>query len=484
MRIGAGGIVALAVGGIIVTGIILAGSVGRSARETSGMEERWGTRSMAERDRDFMNPLEQIAGLIDGNSTTGPSADDQDGDSIPDADEASIGTDPTKPDSDGDGFWDGIEVLAGTDPADPDSQPSFDPNISTSTNNPPLGGSRDDPNDHDNDGVPNVDEPTLGTDPTNPDTDGDGTTDGTDPSPTDPTDGGIQPPPVVVGPSHAPRLFLDRFYKTVVGPLSNGKASHATEVRLGDVVSFHIHAEVVSEGGSHTITIEDYLPSGLTLIPESIDPPTADLPRSTFPVTTIGRSVFDIRFSATATALGGWANEAALSSPSQAGKMTDQAFVIVYSSTDTIGGGFGRICTICNLFKEARVYGSDLWGSQIKANANDTIEFRIGIEGSLDADGSSVPLRVTDTLPSEFAYIAGSGKLFKNGQEQVIPGQDNWITQGLTLLADAPQTNFEIRFSAKVKTVAPFALTNTVKVDASSMAPASRVATATVLSKP
>jgi hypothetical protein len=42
---------------------------------------------------------------------------DTDGDGIPDADEAGLGTDPSNPDTDGDGYSDGVETVAGTDPA-------------------------------------------------------------------------------------------------------------------------------------------------------------------------------------------------------------------------------------------------------------------------------------------------------------------------------------------------------------------------------
>lgn len=47
-----------------------------------------------------------------------PAPDDSDGDAIPDAEEAVLGTDPVNADSDGDGIPDGVETLAGSDPLD------------------------------------------------------------------------------------------------------------------------------------------------------------------------------------------------------------------------------------------------------------------------------------------------------------------------------------------------------------------------------
>jgi len=50
-----------------------------------------------------------------------PPEPDADGDGIPDADEAALGTDPNNADTDGDGLGDGVELLAETDPLDPTS---------------------------------------------------------------------------------------------------------------------------------------------------------------------------------------------------------------------------------------------------------------------------------------------------------------------------------------------------------------------------
>ncbi|MCY1043439.1 Ig-like domain-containing protein [Corallococcus sp. bb12-1] len=85
---------------------------------------------------------------------------DTDGDGLPDAEEALIGTDPTNPDTDGDGIPDGVEVkVGGTDPLDDDSDDD---------------GILDGNEDKDHDGIVDADE----TDPNEADTDGDGLTDG------------------------------------------------------------------------------------------------------------------------------------------------------------------------------------------------------------------------------------------------------------------------------------------------------------------
>jgi gliding motility-associated-like protein len=87
---------------------------------------------------------------------------DTDGDGLLDDDETgTYGTNPNDPDTDGDGYSDGGEVGIGSDPLDP-----CDPN----SNSPACDG--------DDDGVTNGDETTNGTNPNNPDTDGDGVTDG------------------------------------------------------------------------------------------------------------------------------------------------------------------------------------------------------------------------------------------------------------------------------------------------------------------
>lgn len=106
--------------------------------------------------------------------TVAPNAD-TDGDGLPDADEANLGTDPTLADTDGDGLDDGQEVVAGSDPLDPNSGPAV-----------PTAAAAPSAIDADGDNLTDAAEAQLGTDPHNPDTDGDGLSDfdevGFDPS--------------------------------------------------------------------------------------------------------------------------------------------------------------------------------------------------------------------------------------------------------------------------------------------------------------
>ena len=88
---------------------------------------------------------------------------DSDGDGLPDALEAEIGTDPNSVDSDNDGINDGIEAMLGLDPLSSDSDDN---------------GIDDPSEDEDSDGLSLEAEMTIGTWPFLPDTDEDGITDG------------------------------------------------------------------------------------------------------------------------------------------------------------------------------------------------------------------------------------------------------------------------------------------------------------------
>lgn len=490
----------MGVGGLVAGSVFLAFTVGNFARETSGMQERWASRTMAERDRDFMQPAEQLAGLAGGSSLDGgPSADDSDGDSIPDAEEIKLGTDPNNPDTDGDGYWDGIELIAGTDPKNADSFPQFDANLSASTNHPPIGGSRDNPNDHDNDGLSNDEEKTLGTDPRNPDTDGDGVADGVEVAkgtdPKDPTDGGLGVPPEGPGGTYIPRMILNQLYKVVQTSFSGGLWTHAAQARLGDTVKFKIHAEVVNEGGSHTLVIEDNLPGGLTYVKGSLtmtvngqNRSIGDSPPSyiTIPITAIGKTTIEISFSAIASAIGSFTNTVLMFEEGKSGRMIDRAFIEVHSLNpgDNIGGGFGQTCSICNLYKEVRLMGNTDWNASIQAATGDRVDFHIVVEGSTEADGTPITISLHDTLPQGLSYITGSSHLYKNGKSASLPGGDSWITNGVDLTADSKRTTYELIFSAKVEAVAPFSLANIVTAASNGKRPNSRIAQAIVESKP
>jgi len=108
---------------------------------------------------------------------------DTDYDGLPDAVERCFGTSQFDYDSDGDGIGDGFEADHGFDATNADEDGN---------------GVRDGADDFDNDGLSNEREERHGSDPNNADTDGDGAADGTEVEqggyPTDPSDGGQQPP--------------------------------------------------------------------------------------------------------------------------------------------------------------------------------------------------------------------------------------------------------------------------------------------------
>jgi len=482
--------------GTVAAAAIIASVVSTYARETSGMTERWSGKTVAQRDCGQGIPTQQLAGTIapDANPCA-ITADDTDGDGISNDEEKTYGTDPNNPDTDGDGWGDGVEILNGTSPTDKTSFPKFDTNISSSTSHPTLGGSRDNPNDHDNDGLSNDEERILGTDPTNPDTDGDGVSDGTEiikgTDPKDPTNGGLQTPPPTPGPPHIPQLILDKLYKTVQ---SGDQWRHATEVRLGDVTNFRIHAEVINEGGTHTLIIEDYLPGGLTYLSgttstnnsEPVSLPYSQLRHQEIVIAAVGRTIIDLAFSTKVVNTGNYENLVTMFEEGKSARMTDKAFVIVHSLEpgDSIGGGFGQVCTICNFYKEGRAPGDTGWTTHVKANPGDRVEFHIVAEGSITADGQAVTIQLKDTLPDGLTYVKGSGQLFKNEQEQAPPA-DNWISTGLSLASGAPHTAYEIKFFVKVEAGASFSLTNTARADTfGGDQPNSRISATEVSSKP
>jgi hypothetical protein len=160
---------------------------------------------------------------------------DTDGDGLWDGAETTHGTDPNNPDTDGDTISDGDEVnVYGTNPLSPDTDGDLlddaleirgqrlglglDPLVPNNINN-----------DSDGDGLSDIDELRFGSDPLVQDTDGDGVNDGDEVAqgsdPTDPTDGGIAPPPeelveieLTVG---DPSGSQSERYNLIVGPIAH-----------------------------------------------------------------------------------------------------------------------------------------------------------------------------------------------------------------------------------------------------------------------
>ena len=137
MRIGAGTGFAIITGATIVSVLLIASLVATFIRETSGIEERWGSRTMIERDADITNPAGDIADIpAETTDFTGPKltgSGDHDNDGIPNGTETDTGvfdpanpndtgTDPANPDTDGDGLSDWEEaIIYETDPLKTDT---------------------------------------------------------------------------------------------------------------------------------------------------------------------------------------------------------------------------------------------------------------------------------------------------------------------------------------------------------------------------
>lgn len=124
MRIPPGLAFGIIAGGIIITAITSAIIIASFMRETSGINERWGTRNESERQA----YADQIAALVtddniigNGYNVIGGPNDDPDGDGLTNAEEGELGTDPNNPDTDGDGIGDSTDPKPtdGTDPKPP-----------------------------------------------------------------------------------------------------------------------------------------------------------------------------------------------------------------------------------------------------------------------------------------------------------------------------------------------------------------------------
>lgn len=115
---------AVAFWGTVVIVATIAALATAFTRETSGLTERWGNRTLDQRQTEIINPLLAIASSPNFQSNIGsgtnpqPSGGDYDGDGIPDEDDP----DPTNPDSDGDGTIDGKDPSP-TDPTDGGPKP-------------------------------------------------------------------------------------------------------------------------------------------------------------------------------------------------------------------------------------------------------------------------------------------------------------------------------------------------------------------------
>lgn len=420
------------IGATSLVAIVIVALVATFIRETSGIEERWQGKTQAEREA-FMAPILALA-----------------------------------------------------------ASPNYQSNVAPGTNSRPHGG------DHDGDGIPDDEETGNGnplgpgTDPTNPDTDGDGISDrlerqrGTNPN--DPADGGITPAPPETTPAPVSNdLIVDNLYK-VLSP-NDDNYDHFAEINLNETVHFRIHVEVINEGGSHQLLIEDQLPASFTYLSGAIAtsrtssrPLTVEqLRHQVLTITEVGRTVIDINFVIQATGVGAFENTASAVADGDIGGLTDTAYVKVNAP---LGGSPNDLipCTLCNFFVLGRNGSQSPWGTNVTTSTGDTLDFYLSAE-TANQTGRAQTIKILDSLPLGLTYVSGSGKLITNRLGLTTKLSDEWILHGLSLTTLPPGTRFEIYFSAKVEAAGSFTLTDTAKAEDWSTPPVNKEAAVQIKSR-
>ncbi len=408
---------------VSVIGVVFWGTVGiltliavltvTFTRETTGIEERWGSRTAEERKTDLLDPIFALA-----------------------------------------------------------NSKNYQSNVSGNNSIRPTGSS-----DHDNDGLTNDREIALGIDPTNPDTDGDGVLDGiekergTDPN--NPTEGGLAPVPETTTPgSTANQLVITRLSKTAI---IGGQPVHFVTLPVESTIQFRIRAEATNLGGSHTLILEDKIPNSFHDFTGTIQVNNSQESRLT--ASSLGHYVIkvspttqtvvvEINFSVTATAVGNWENIASIYEPNELDGLSDKVYIRTTTPESSLEDSMDATqppasCTICNLFLLGRANEDEAWGTRIFAPKNAQLDFYISIETS-NLENETKTFSVKDILPSNLKYVSGSGKIFYDNRSTPQPLPDAWVT-GHNLTPKQKTNRFELYFSATVETDAPFALTNSVE---------------------
>ncbi len=395
--------------GIVVLVAVLAATF---VRETSGIEERWGSRTAEERQTDLINPILVALAKDKENGT-------------------------------------------------------FQPNTTSHVTPRPTGAS-----DHDGDGLSDDLEAILGTDPTNPDTDGDGVSDGIEntrgTNPNNPNEGGLAPVKPTETTTTIQKLVINNLSKTA---LVGGKPVHFVTVPVGSTIQFRIRMEAENLGGNHTLVIEDKLPDVFRDFTGTIEINNSTATRLTPAL--LGRYVINVRpsdtnitveinFSITTIGVGSWENVATAYEPNQFNGLSDKVYVRVtlpensYDSEQPPAN-----CTICNIFVLGRASADNVWSTQVFAETSDQIDFYLSIE-TTNLESDSKDFSVSDILPEGLEYVAGSGKIFYDNHQTPEKLEDTWLPS-LNLKTTRATNRFEIYFSAKVKTGGPFSLTNESK---------------------
>ncbi len=403
---------------VSVIGVVFWGTVGiltliavltvTFTRETTGIEERWGSRTAEERQTDLLDP---------------------------------------------------ISILA--------KNKNYQSNVSGNKSIRPTGSS-----DHDNDGLTNDIEISLGIDPANPDTDGDGVLDGIEKelgtNPNDPKEGGLAPVPQTTTPTSTPnQLVITRLSKTAI---VGGRPVHFVTLPVGSTIQFRIRAEATNLGGSHTLVLEDKIPNSFHDFTGTIqvnNSPTSKITKNSLSRYVIRVSpntqtvVVEINFSVTATAVGNWENIANIYKPNELDGLSDKVYLRI-TNPKSYTTQPPASCTICNLFLLGRANKDEAWGTRIFAETNTQLDFYISIETS-NLESETKTFSIKDVLPSGLKYVPGSGKVFYDNRSTPKQLPDTWITD-YNLTTTHKTNRFELYFSATVETDAPFALTNNTEV--------------------
>jgi hypothetical protein len=314
---------------------------------------------------------------------------------------------------------------------------------------------------HDGDCLTNAEETDINTDPRNPDTDGDGQDDcseiagGTDP--TDPTDGGIGPvPPVVVNPpTDATRVYIGKVVKTVNGV-------HLLETISGATVGFHIHIEATLSGpDQRALIVKDVLPGSLRFIQGRIgDGPDAQTfttweSERRFNLNNPGKHIIDIYFTTEILAAGLISNTATVYELNNSlNVLEDTAFI----NASAEGQPNQELPVVIEFTKEGRSSGTTDWSHYVVAKENDVVEFHI------IAQVSQSGLSLADSLPASLQYVPNTLRLLYNNQVLTIPEFSLRSVFGAGYSLDRNAGTYELRFSAKVDSGIPFALTNTAAI--------------------
>lgn len=329
-------------------------------------------------------------------------------------------------------------------------------------------------NDHDGDGISNDDEINGGndqggifgpTDPTNPDTDGDGVDDGTETTngtdPRDPKAGGVTVPPRGTGDQNQEQgLVILDFSKTVRG--TNNQFTHRAIVRSGSTVKFRINLDAAAIGSLQRVQIRDDMGRGLQYVPGSgslqrTDAPPTPLPDNWISGLTldvpVGYRSYVIEFDA--VAVQGNSEVQNIAAVAQLGSFTntqtDRAFVLITESPFLLGSPDGDGSNIyVEKFSKQIKDNLGNWTEYATITTNVPSQFRIVLQ-LINPTTTDIQAVIKDVLPSTFNYSAGTSKVYIDNSPLGNTLPDDWFTEGFTLTVAPGIKKVEIQFPATLE---------------------------------